>query len=388
MFKWIVKKFIKNYKNVKEVKVQEQYGVLCSIVSILCNGWMVAFKLIVGVIVNSTAIIADALNNLSDMGSNLATLFGFKLANKHPDSDHPYGHGRIEYIVGMMISFLIFYVGIRSLSESFHKIIHPTAVTFQMSAVIILCVSIGLKLWMASFNKYTGKIIQSVSLEAAGQDSLNDVLVTSASLFSLVFAKFSTLPIDGWIGMGVSLLVIKSGAEIFKSTMDPLLGQSPDKELIQEIEEYVMSYDVVLGIHDLMMHDYGPSRRYMTLHTEVNSNGNIIDIHDQIDLIERNILKKYQIFTTIHMDPIDADDKKTKHLKWIVENVIHDIDDRYTIHDFRIVSGTTHTNLIFDVVIPSDVTKDHAEVKQEIVHRIRKINPEYCPVIEVEHAYV
>ena len=349
---------------------------------------MVAFKLIFGALVNSSAIVADGLNNLSDMGSNLATLFGFKLANKHPDADHPYGHGRIEYIVGMIISFLIFYVGIRSISDSIHKIIHPSLVTFQMTAVIVLCVSIALKLWMAYFNKYASKVIHSVSLEAAGQDSLNDVLVTSASLFSLVFSKFSDMPVDGWIGMFVSLLVLKSGVEIFKETMDPLLGQAPDKELIKEIEQYVMSYDVVLGIHDLMMHDYGPSRRYMTLHTEVNSKGNIIDIHDQIDLIERNILKKYHIFTTIHMDPIDADDKKTNHLKWVVENIIHDIDERYTIHDFRIVSGATHTNLIFDVVIPPDDTKDHAEIKKEIVDRIQKIHPQYCPVIEVEHSYV
>ena len=388
MFKWFVKKYIKNYNQIQDGQVQEKYGIVCSLFSIVCNALMVGFKLIFGSMVNSTAIVADGLNNLSDMGSNFATLLGFKLANKHPDSEHPYGHGRIEYIVGMIISFLILYVGLNSLFESLFKILHPSRVLFQVSALVVLFVSIGLKLWMASFNLYTSKKIHSVSLEAAGKDSLNDVLVTSASLFSLVFAYFSTLPVDGYIGAFVSLLVLKSGYEIFKETMDTLLGKAPDKELIEEIEQYILSHDVVLGIHDVMMHDYGPSRHYLTLHTEVDSRQDIMEIHDKIDLIEREMLKKYGILTTIHMDPVDCDDQKTQAIKSIVEEVVHEIDERYSIHDFRIVSGNTHTNLIFDLVIPCQDQRKHSVVRKEIADEIQRRYPNYYCVIEVEHAYV
>ena len=388
MFHWIVKKWIPNYKDVEDSSVQERYGVLCSILSIICNTIMVIFKLMFGWIVNSTAIIADGLNNLSDTGSNMATLFGFKLANKHPDHDHPYGHGRIEYIVGMIISFLIFYVGITSLKDSLVKIIHPSVVTFSGTAVIVLAVSILLKLWMAYFNKTASQLIHSVSLEAAGQDSLNDVLVTGATLFSLLFTLISDFPIDGFVGTIVSVLVIKSGIEIFKSTMDPLLGKAPDKELISELEEYITSHDVVLGIHDLMMHDYGPSRLYMTVHAEVDSTGDIMEIHDEIDQIERGLLTKFGILTTIHMDPIDCNDEKTQQLREQVTEIVHSINQNYSIHDFRIVSGPTHTNLIFDVVLPSEDQTEHKVVRDLISKKVKEINPTYFCVLEVEHSYV
>ena len=388
MFQYLARLYIPDYKQVQNPKVQEKYGILCSIVSIVCNGVMVVFKLGFGFLVHSSAIVADGFNNLSDMGSNLATLFGFKLANKHPDADHPYGHGRIEYIVGMMISFLIFYVGIHSLFESVDKIVHPSLVVYSTPAALALLVSMGLKLWMAAFNKKTGRLIDSISLQAAGQDSLNDVLVTLASFFSLVFSLFSTLCVDGWIGAMVSLLVLKSGYEIFIDTMNPLLGQAPDKALIEELERFIKGYDIVLGIHDLMMHDYGPGRRYMVLHVEVDSNQNIMETHDQIDLIERDLLSTYNIFTTIHMDPIDSSDKKTNRLKKMTTAIVKDINSAYSIHDFRIVSGPTHTNLIFDVVIPSEDTTSHSQVRDEICARIQKEHPDYNCVIEVEHSYV
>lgn len=388
MFHWIVKKWIPNYKDVDDASVQEKYGVLCSILSIICNTIMVIFKLMFGWIVNSTAIIADGLNNLSDTGSNMATLFGFKLANKHPDQDHPYGHGRIEYIVGMIISFLIFYVGFTSLKDSLVKIIHPSVVTFSGTAVIVLAVSIVLKLWMAYFNKTASQLIHSVSLEAAGQDSLNDVLVTGATLFSLLFTLISDFPIDGFVGTIVSALVIKSGIEIFKSTMDPLLGKAPDKKLISELEEYITSHDVVLGIHDLMMHDYGPSRLYMTVHAEVDSTGDIMEIHDEIDQIERGLLTKFGILTTIHMDPIDCNDEKTKELREQVTKIVQSMNKNYSIHDFRIVSGPTHTNLIFDVVLPSEDQTEHKVIRDQISKKVKEINPTYFCVLEVEHSYV
>lgn len=388
MFELIVKKYIKNYEDITDNDVREKYGVLCSILSIICNLIMTVFKMIFGYLTNSVAIIADGLNNLSDMGSNLATLFGFKLANKHPDSEHPYGHGRIEYIVGMIISFLILFVGFNSLSESINKFISKEEVTFSLTAIIVLIVSILMKLWMSYFNKKTGKLLDSTSLLAAGQDSLNDVMTTGATLVSMLLVLFSDLPFDAIIGAIVSLLVLKSGVEIFKSTMDPLLGMAPDKELVKEIENFTKSFDVVEGIHDLMMHDYGPSRRYMTLHVEVNSNADIMKVHDQIDNIEREILKKFNILTTIHMDPIDCDDKHTNELKKIVLKVVKDINPEYNIHDFRMVSGITHTNLIFDVLLPSNDTSEHEVVRNEIINRIKAINQNYYCVIEIEHSYV
>lgn len=388
MFNLIVKRFVPNYKDTDNIKVREKYGTLCSILSIICNAFMVVFKLLFGYITRSVAIQADGLNNLSDMGSNLATLFGFKMASKHPDADHPYGHGRFEYITGLVIAFLILLVAFSSLKESLMKIIHPEDVNFQITAVIVLVVSILIKLWMASFNKKTGELIHSPSLNAAGQDSLNDVLTTLATLISLCLSLFTDFPLDGIMGTIVSLFVLKAGIEIFKDTVDPLLGQAPDKELIQEIYHYMMSYDKVIGIHDLMVHDYGPGRKYMTLHAEVDCRENIMVLHDQIDLIEREVLKKYNILTTIHMDPIDMNDELTNELREKVSCIVKDINNRYSIHDFRIVSGPTHTNLIFDVLLPAGDETDHIALKKMIDAQIKNLDDSYFSVIQIDHAFV
>lgn len=388
MFSLIVKKVIKNYKDTTHPDVREKYGILCSILSIFCNGFMVVFKLLFGFITNSVAIQADGFNNLSDMGSNLATLFGFKMAGKHPDSDHPYGHGRYEYITGLIIAFLILLVAFSSLQESVMKIINPEKLNFQVGAVIVLMISILMKLWMASFNKSAGQLIESTSLKAAAQDSLNDVLTTFATLISLCFALFTDLPVDGVIGAIVSLFVLKSGIDIFRDTVDPLLGQAPDKELVDEIYEYVMSFDKVIGIHDFMMHDYGPGRKYMTFHAEVDSRENIMEIHDEIDLIERELLEKFNILTTIHMDPIDMDDELTNQLRKKVKQIVLQINESYSIHDFRIVSGPTHTNLIFDVLIPADDEIAHKILKTEIEQKVKELNQAYFCVIQIDHAFI
>lgn len=388
MFSLIAKKVIKNYKDTTHPDVREKYGILCSILSIFCNGFMVVFKLLFGFITNSVAIQADGFNNLSDMGSNLATLFGFKMAGKHPDSDHPYGHGRYEYITGLIIAFLILLVAFSSLQESVMKIINPEKLNFQVGAVIVLMISILMKLWMASFNKSAGQLIESTSLKAAAQDSLNDVLTTFATLISLCCALFTDLPVDGVIGAIVSLFVLKSGIDIFRDTVDPLLGQAPDKELVDEIYEYVMSFDKVIGIHDFMMHDYGPGRKYMTFHAEVDSRENIMEIHDEIDLIERELLEKFNILTTIHMDPIDMDDELTNQLRKKVKQIVLQINESYSIHDFRIVSGPTHTNLIFDVLIPADDEIAHKILKTEIEKKVKELNPAYFCVIQIDHAFI
>lgn len=388
MFKILAKKFIKNPTDFNNAKVREQYGTLCSIISIACNIILVIFKLTMGAITHSIAIQADGLNNLSDVGSNLASLFGFKLANKHPDSEHPYGHGRIEYVAGLIIAFLILLVGFQALKDSFMKIIDPEPVTFTIIAVIILVVSILIKLWMASFNRYAANKINSATLVAASQDSLNDVLATSATLVSLILSLYTDLPVDGIIGAVVSIIVLKAGIGIFKDTVDPLLGMAPDKELIVELEKYVLSYPEALGIHDLMMHDYGPGRRFLTLHVEVNCNDNIMTTHDAMDRIERDILDKYHILTTIHMDPIDTADALTNELKELVLKVVQEINKDYSIHDFRIVTGPTHTNLIFDVLIPSNDQVKHQLLKKQINEKLTAIDPSYYTVMQIEHSFV
>lgn len=388
MINYLAKKFINNYQNYDNNKVREQYGTLCSLVSIGCNIILVLFKLTMGGITNSIAIIADGLNNLSDVGSNLASLFGFKLANKHPDAEHPYGHGRIEYVAGLIIAFLILLVGFQSLRDSVLKIFNPEKVVFTYIAAIILVVSIFIKLYMAHFNKIVAAKINSTTLQAASQDSLNDCLTTAASLIALIASIYTDLPIDGIIGSLVSIIVLKSGIEIFKDTVNPLLGMAPDKELVKEIADYILSYPEVLGIHDLMMHDYGPGRRFLTLHAEVNCNDDIMAVHDAMDIIERAILDKYHILTTIHMDPIDSNDALTNELKEMVATIVKDINQEYSIHDFRVVTGPTHTNLIFDVLLPIDDQVDHKSLKKEINQKIKNINENYFTVMQIEHSYI
>lgn len=388
MFQLIVKKTISNYQAAHLPEVREKYGTLCSVLSIICNCIMVVFKLLFGFMTHSVAIQADGLNNLSDMGSNLATLFGFKLAGKHPDSDHPYGHGRYEYIAGLIISFLILLVAFSSFKESLMKIIEPEELSFTWGAVIVLIVSILIKLWMASFNKKAGNFIDSTSLKAASQDSLNDVCATFATLVSLCLSLVTSFPVDGIIGVIVSIVVFKSGIDIFKDTVDPLLGKAPDKDLVEDIYQYVLSFDKVLGIHDFMLHDYGPGRQYMTFHAEVDCDEDIMKIHDQIDNIERNLLDKYNILTTIHMDPIDTKDELTNDLKQQIESIVKSIHEEYSIHDFRLVKGPTHTNLIFDVLLPADDEISHRELKQQIAQAVQKINTHYFCVIQIDHAFL
>lgn len=388
MFDWFLKKTIPHYDQVEDPVVRERYGVVSSILSIVLNAIMVIFKITFGYLTGSVAISADGLNNLSDMGSNLATLFGFKLSGKHPDSEHPYGHGRIEYIVGMIIAFLILYVGLNAFKDAFEQIIAPTPVIFSYAALMALIVSILIKLAMGFFNRYCANKISSPSLLAASQDSFNDVLSTSATLIALVASLFSDLPFDGIIGLLVAILVLKSGIEIFKNTMDPLLGQAPDKEMVSSVVSFIKSFEVTKGIHDLMMHDYGPGRKYMSVHVEVDSKEDVMKIHDEIDVIERELLEKFNILTTIHMDPIVIGDPRIDELKLKVAKAVKEVNDDYTIHDFRMVEGISHTNLIFDVVLPSSDTSDHEMIRQKIDAKIKELDPKFCTVIQIEHAYL
>lgn len=388
MYEFICKTFIPNYKNTNDSKVREKYGSVFSIVSIVYNLLMVVFKLAVSFITNSVSIRADAFNNLSDVGSNLATLFGFKLSNKHPDADHPYGHGRMEYVSGMVVSFLILLMGFEAGKESLLKIIRPEDVIFSNIAVVVLIGSIIIKLTMAYLNKRAGKAINSEALNAAGQDSLNDTLVTSATLVCLIINKLCGLNIDAYLGLIASIIVLKSGIETFKDVLDTILGKAPDPELVKEIENTIVAHNEILGIHDLMLHDYGPSQKFMSLHAEVDAEIPAIETHDAIDNIELEILEKYNILTTIHMDPVNTKDEALNALKVKVKNVVLSINPEYNIHDFRMVSGPTHTNLVFDVLLPANDRNDIEELRKEISKRVADIDSKYRCVINFDYSYI
>lgn len=388
MYSFIRDRFIPNHEKVEDADVRQRYGSVFSLFSILCNIIMVVFKLIVSYITNFVSIRADALNNLSDVGANIATLFGFKLSNKHPDADHPYGHGRMEYISGMIVSFLILLMGFEAAKESLFKIFNPQETSYSSVALLVLIVSICIKLVMADMNRKAGKEIDSETLLAAGQDSLNDSLMTGTTLVCLLIYRFTSINVDAYIGLLSSLMVLKSGIEIFKDVMDTILGKAPDHQLLKDIEKTICSHDEIIGIHDLMLHDYGPSNRFMSLHAEVDASKNIIDVHDTIDNIEKEIMEKFKILTTIHMDPIDANDELVNELRAEVKSAVRSINEKFDIHDFRIVQGPTHTNMVFDVLLPADDRSDAATLRKAIDDKVKEIDKTYETVIHFDHSYV
>lgn len=389
MYKYLLKTFIPNYENKKDKQVRERYGLVFSIFGIVCNIILVIFKLLISFLTNSISIRTDALNNLSDIGSNLATLFGFKLSNKHADKDHPYGHGRMEYISGMIVSFLIILMGFESLKTGISKLFNHEELSFSISAIIVLIGSIVIKLVMGVMNKNAGKDIQSDSLLAAGQDSFNDSITTLSSLIVLIVYQIFNINIDAIVGIVVSLMILKSGYEIFKNVMDTILGQAPDKELIEEVQKTILAHKEILGLHDFMYHDYGLSQRFLTLHAEVSSKENLSEIHDVIDNIEGEIFIKFNILTTMHIDPIDFDDPLTNVLKEKITAIVKNINEEYSIHDFRIVKGNTHTNIVFDCLLPVGDRVPHSSIIETIQKEVNKIEggPYFC-VIQVEHSFI
>ena len=384
MFNSLVKVFIKDYDHIDDLRVREKYGTLCSVLSIICNMILVISKCLFAFVINSSALMADGLNNLSDIGSNVASLIGFKLSSIPPDKDHPYGHGRIEYISGLVISFLILLIGASSLKESIVKIINPEVILFEMNVVIMIIIAIIIKLWMYSFNKYTGTLINSVSLKAASQDSLNDVVTTSVTFISLIVSQYTSLPVDGIFGVMVSLMIIYTGIETFKDTSSPLIGKAPDHQLIDQVYEIISHYDKIIGVHDVMFHDYGPERMFMSFHAEVDSHQNIVDVHEQIDLLERALREELNIMTAIHIDPVDIDDDVMLELKQRVEDLVNGMNSKYSIHDFRI----THNVMMFDVLIPFEDKQEHDIIKNKIINEMNKWDLDYKYDINVEHAYI
>lgn len=389
MVSYLSKKFIKDYKNVKNENVRRAYGMLCSIVGILLNIFLFAIKYFAGIISGSIAITADAFNNLSDAGSSVITLIGFKFAGMKPDLEHPFGHGRVEYISGFAVSVMIILMGAELLKSSIDKIFHPESIDTTVVSFIILIVSILVKLYMSLYNSKIGDKIESAGMKATATDSKSDCIATSVVLISMLIAKFTGVNIDAYAGLLVAGFILYAGYDAAKETLSPLLGQIPEKSLVDSIEKIVMSYDEIVGIHDLVVHDYGPGRLMLSLHAEVPGNGDIFVLHDAIDRAEIELNEKLNCEAVIHLDPIDTDNEEVMEMKSkITELIKKEIDEIITIHDFRIVKGNTHTNVIFDAVIPPKYKMTDKEVETKIKDLVKNNFENYFAVVKVEITYV
>lgn len=366
---------------------REQYGVLCGITGIILNVLLFVGKFLAGFFANSIAIMADAFNNLSDAGSSFITLAGFKLAGQKPDPDHPFGHGRFEYISGLLVSIVIILMAFELMKSSIGKIIRPEEVATSTVTYIILIASILVKLYMAFYNRSVGKKIGSVAMSATATDSISDCIATTVVLICSIVAHFTSLQLDAYCGVLVAIFIFIAGFKAAKETIDPLLGTPPDEEFVEKIENIVMAHDDILGIHDLIVHNYGPGRVMISLHAEVDAHGDILVLHDLIDNIEHELKTKCNCQALIHMDPIINDDEEINHLKKDISVLIKEIDEKMTLHDFRVVKGPTHTNVIFDVVAPYNLPFKDEELKQIIAAKILDKFPYHFAVIEIDRDY-
>lgn len=384
MIQLLAKFFIKNQEDVENPKVRQAYGVLCGTVGIVLNILLFAGKWLAGFLSGSIAITADAFNNLSDAGSSVLTLIGFHLSGQKPDEKHPFGHGRMEYISGLFVSVAILIMAVELIQSSVHKLIHPEAIEGSPLILAILMVSVCVKVYMAYYNKKIGKKINSAAMAATAADSMSDTIATSAVLFSTVISMAAGVNLDGWCGLLVGVFILYSGVQALKDTVDPLLGQAPDKALVEQIQSLVTSYPVVQGIHDMMIHDYGPGRRIVSLHAEVDAKGDILKIHDEIDNIERKLRETLNCHATIHMDPVEADNEEVRKLRLQTAKLIAGMELNLSIHDFRVVKGETHTNLIFDVVVPFECPLKDSEVIEKIEEGIQQYPGNYYAVIQID----
>lgn len=384
----LTKLFIKDHTDYSSPAVRRAYGVLCGAVGICLNLLLFAGKFSAGLLSGSIAITADAFNNLSDAGSSIITLIGFRMAGHKPDPDHPFGHGRIEYISGFLVSLLILLMAFELIKSSVDKIIHPQDTLFSPVIVAILAVSILVKCYMALYNLRVGRQIDSAAMKATATDSLSDMLATTAVLIATLIARYTGLKIDGYCGVLVGLFILYAGFQAARDTLNPLLGQAPDPAFVKQIEEIVMSYNDILGIHDLIVHNYGPGRVLISLHAEVPADGDLLTLHDTIDLAEHRLRNELGCSAVIHMDPVCIHDEQTSRLKDLALQVIASIDKRLTLHDFRVVAGPTHTNLIFDVVTPYDFDYSDAGLCELIERRLKEQDESYCAVIDVDKQMV
>lgn len=388
MTKLLLKIFIKDYDNVQNSKVREKYGVLSGAVGIFCNVLLTVAKFIIGTVTNSIAITADAVNNLSDAASSGITLLSFKAANKPADDDHPFGHGRIEYISALAVAFIVLLMGIELIKSSIDKILNPEALAFSRPALAVLLISIGVKIWMAIFNRSLGKRINSPAMTAVVMDSVSDTAATSVSMIALILSKFTAIPLDGYMGIIVALFIVYTGISIVKETAGMLMGETPDPELVKELEKEILSYEGVIGVHDLMVHNYGPNRIFASAHAEVSAADDIMESHDTIDCIERDVMEKFKLQLVLHMDPIVVDDENINRLRMETNNIIKEINEELSMHDFRAAPGPTHTNLIFDLVVPFNMKQSKKELSDAVSNGVReKLGDNYYTVITVEHSY-
>lgn len=376
--------FIKDKDQYQNPNTRSAYGKLCGGFGIFLNICLFVGKLIAGLLSNSIAIIADAVNNLSDAASSAITLIGFKISEQKPDKDHPYGHGRVEYIAGLLISIAIVFMGFELIKSSIEKIIHPQEMACDMITVAILVASILVKIYMFSYNRSIGKKIESVVMSATATDSLSDTIATFVVLLSTLIYQFTGLNIDAYCGVLVGLFILYSGCNAAKETISPLLGQPPKPEFVDQIKDLVMSHEEILGIHDMIVHDYGPGRIMASLHAEVDSKGNIMEIHDLIDRIENEIQEQCNCQAVIHMDPILVNDPYTDELKEKVRKMIDELDPNIHFHDFRVVKGPTHTNIIFDIVLPFDYQYKDEYVVDFIRNKLSALEGNFNGVISID----
>ena len=385
---FLIKTFIKDYKNTKNREVRQKYGYLSGVTGVIANIALFVLKLIIGLYLNSIAVMADAFNNLSDVASSVVTIFGFKMSGKPADKEHPFGHGRFEYIAAMVVSFMVILVGFEFVKSSVKRIINPEVLSFDVPTFILLTASILIKIWLSVFNKNIGKTIGSKVMEATAFDSLSDVIATSVVALSLAAAKWVTFPIDGYIGLAVSFFILYNGFNLVKDTLNPLLGDAPDEDLVKAIMDRTLSYKGVIGIHDLIVHNYGPGRIVASIHAEIPYNMDIMEAHDMIDLAEKEISEELDIHLVVHMDPINTDDEIVKRAYLQVMEILEEFPQDLTIHDLRIVGGEKHMNLVFDMVVPYCFSeRDEQKLVEEVKERIKKRHPKYDAIITIDRQY-
>ena len=388
MMDFLVRRFVKDFENVENAKVRTAYGMLASITGICCNLLLFGGKLFAGLVVNSISVMADAFNNLSDAASSIIGFVGVRMAEKPADEEHPFGHGRMEYIAAFVVAFLVIQVGFSLLKTAVGKILHPETLSFSALSVGILVCSVLVKLWMASYNRKLGKRINSTVMMATAADALGDVMTTSATILSVIIFGVTGWNLDGFFGLAVSVVVMIAGVNIAKDTLTPLIGEPIDPSIYHEITEFVEKYDGIIGTHDLIVHNYGPSRSMASIHAEVPSKVDIEISHAVVDQIERDALEKLGIFLVIHMDPVETDNELAAILKKMTIDVILHLDSRLTLHDFRIVQSQARINLIFDLVVPREYTKQmREELTRQVCERVRERDSRCACIITVENSY-
>lgn len=389
MTEFLIRKFVKNYENTEDASVRTSYGLLSSMVGIGCNILLFAAKLFIGLLINSISVMADAFNNLSDAASSIIGFVGVKLAQKPADADHPFGHGRIEYISAFIVAFIVIQVGFSLFQTSLGKVFHPETLTFHWVSILILGMSICVKLWLGLFNRKMGRRINSKVMLATAADAMGDAVTTSAAVLSIVVYGIWNVNIDGIVGLVVSVIVMIAGVNIAKDTLAPLIGEAIDPELYQEISNFVESFDGILGTHDLIVHNYGPSKSMASIHAEVPNDVDVEVSHEIIDRIEHEAVRRFGLMLVIHMDPVETHDSRVSHFREMTGQVIQETDSRLSFHDFRMVDGKENINLIFDLVVPREYQLEEREqIKNKIAQEIRKRDSRCSCVITVESSYL